>query len=44
MFRALRILLILAVAGFLVVLGYAMFADLSPERVETRQPVVLNGD
>lgn len=43
MFRALRLLLILVLAGALVLIGFAYFGDLSPQRQDVRQPVTLNG-
>ncbi|MGQ0610344.1 MAG: hypothetical protein ACT4N9_04470 [Paracoccaceae bacterium] len=43
MFRALRIVLILVLAGALVLIGFAYFGDLSPQRQDVRQPVTLNG-
>jgi hypothetical protein len=42
--RVIKALFILAVAGFLGLVGYAYLGDLTPSQKETRKPVVLNAD
>lgn len=42
--RLFKLLLFLAIAGFIGLAGFAYFGDLSPERTETRVPVTLNVD
>jgi hypothetical protein len=43
MMRAFKILVILALLGFVGLTGYAYLGDLTPTTVETRAPVTLNG-
>lgn len=40
--RILKAIIILALIGFIGLVGYAYLGDLAPERTETRQPVDLN--
>lgn len=39
-----KALLLLVVLGFLGLVGYAYLGDLTPDQVETREPVTLNVD
>ena len=43
MWRMMRGLIYLAILGAVVVAGYAFLGDLSPQRAEVRETVVLNG-
>jgi len=42
--RVFKVLLFLLVLGIIGLSGYAYLGDLSPERSETRVPVILNVD
>ena len=42
MWRLVKLMLLLAVLGFLGLIGYAYFGDLSPEQREVTQPVTLD--
>lgn len=42
--RVLKLLLFLIVSGFVVLVGYGYFGDLSPDQTELREPVILNVD
>jgi hypothetical protein len=42
MWRVVKLMLLLAVLGFLGLVGYAYFGDLSPEQREVTQPVTLD--
>jgi predicted negative regulator of RcsB-dependent stress response len=43
MIRILKVLVVLAVLGFVALAGYAYFGDLSPEETEVTVPVTLDG-
>lgn len=43
MLRLLKILFYLAVLGAIGLVGFAYFGDLTPDRSETRIPVVIDG-
>lgn len=42
MWRLVKLMLLLAVLGFLGLVGYAYFGDLSPQQREVTQPVTLD--
>lgn len=42
MVRLLKLVVVLAVVGFVGLAGYAYLGDLTPEPQETRQPVTLD--
>ena len=42
--RLIKLVVLLVVAGFLGLTGYAYLADLSPEPQEVKVPVTLNAD
>ena len=42
--RLIKAVLVLAVLGFAGLVGYAYLADLAPESVEVKVPVILNAD
>lgn len=44
MVRLLKLLLVLVVLGFIALVGYAYLGDLSPERQDVSEPVILNVD
>lgn len=44
MIRVLKLLLFLCVVGVSAMIGYAIFGDLDPNRVEVNQPVELDGN
>ncbi len=44
MLRILKILFTLAVLGFAGLAGYAYLGDMTPERVDVKEPVELNVD
>lgn len=43
MLRILKLLIFLAVIGFIALVGYAYLGDMSPEQSETTVPVTLDG-
>jgi hypothetical protein len=43
MMRLLKLILGLALLGFVALTGYAYLGDLSPQPQEIRQPLTLNG-
>lgn len=42
--RLIKALLVLAILGFLGLVGYAYLGDLSPAQTQVTQPVVLHGN
>ena len=42
--RVLKLLLFLVVSGFVTLIGFGYFGDLSPNQQELREPVILNVD
>ncbi len=42
--RLIKAALVLGVLGFAGLVGYAYLADLSPESVDVKVPVILNAD
>lgn len=44
MFRLLKLLIFLGIVGVIALTGYAYLVDLSPQQVETVEPVILNVD
>ncbi|KAF0675196.1 hypothetical protein [Profundibacterium mesophilum] len=42
MFRLIKLLLFLAIVGFLALVAYAYLGDLEPDRSEVVQPVTLD--
>ena len=44
MVRILKLIVILAVLGFIALVGFAYLGDLSPEIEEVREPVTLEVD
>lgn len=42
--RIIKLVLVLVVAGFVGLVGYAYLADLTPQSSEVKQPVTLNAD
>ena len=40
--KVFKLVLFLAIVGFVALVGFAYFGDLSPERVEQRTPVTLD--
>ena len=42
--RLFKLLVFLIVMGIAAIIGYAYFGDLSPNRVEVNQPVVLDAN
>ena len=42
--RLIKAIFLLALLGFIALIGYAYLGDLRPEQSETRIPVDLNGD
>lgn len=44
MVRLIKLMFVLAIAGFIGLTGYAYLADLSPQIQDVKQPVTLNVD
>lgn len=42
--RIIKLLLVLAILGFIGLTGYAYLGDLSPDQAEVKVPVTLNAD
>lgn len=42
--RIIKLVLVLGVAAFAGLVGYAYLADLAPQSREVKQPVILNAD
>ena len=42
MLRLLKVLVVLALAGFIALTGYAYLGDITPERQEETRPVTLD--
>ncbi len=40
--RVIKLVVLLAILGFVGLTGYAYLADMTPERQEVKQPVVLD--
>lgn len=43
LFKLLKLLFFLAILGFIALVGYAYFGDLSPDTQDRNQPVSLDG-
>ncbi len=44
MWRLVKLVLLLLIAGFIGLTGYAYFGDLSPDQREVTQPVTLDAE